>query len=110
MNNPGLTAFMVTLVSNSEYISFSRTAKRGDFTNTGSIIPGSGGERQNVAWFNVDPVYGNGSLFTVKLTVAEDTPVGAYPITLLCPEGDTIDGQLRELSPITVIERFCDEK
>lgn len=101
-NNPGITAFLIGVYSESDWISFSEEAEQGEFSTEGTITTSSEPQHLNAAWFNADAAEGDGILFSFDVTVSVSAPSGEYPIQILVSPENTIDADCEEIEYETV--------
>ena len=95
--NPGMTAFVIGAVCEDDWIYFGDEVKQGDFTSEGTFTGENDVRFINTAWYNVDGVKGDGTLFTFDVHVSPSAPSGEYPIEVLVSQENIIDGDLNEI-------------
>ena len=78
-------------------------ATLGSFSNSGSIFTNPESEDGwRVLWFNAQNVSGNGTLFTLEISVAEGAASGTYPVKITLSPDNTVNsaGELVDFSCI----------
>ena len=102
--NPGLAGFMVYVACDTSVFDIGQTqATLGSFSDSGSIFTNPESEDGwRVLWFNAQNVSGNGTLFTLEISVADDAASGTYPVKITLSPENTVNaaGELVDFSCI----------
>ena len=102
--NPGLAGFMVYVACDTSVFDTGQTqAALGSFSDSGSIFMNPESEDGwRVLWFNAQNVSGNGTLFTLEISVADDAASGTYPVKITLSPENTVNaaGELVDFSCI----------
>lgn len=102
--NPGLAGFMVYVACDTSVFNIGQTqATLGSFSDRGSIFTNPESEDGwRVLWFNAQNVSGNGTLFTLEISVADDAASGTYPVKITLSPENTVNaaGELVDFSCI----------
>lgn len=91
--NPGLAGFMVYVDCDTSVFSIGQTqATLGSFADSGSIFTNAEGEDGwRVLWFNAQNVSGDGTLFTLEISVDDDAVSGTYPVKIILSPENTVN-------------------
>ena len=101
-DNPGLSAFVVGVATDSEWIYFDDEPIQGGFTDRGTIVSSCNTKQINVMWYDVDEVNSDGTLFFVTAHVSPSAPEGDYSIQIAYSPENTIDGDCNTVEFETV--------
>ena len=101
-DNPGLTAYVVSIACESDWLYFDDNPEMGNFTTKGTITSSCNQRQLNVMWYNVDAVSENGSLFTVDINISPSAPSGEYPILIAYSPDNLIDGECNTVEAETI--------
>ena len=104
-NNTGLAGFMVYVYCDTSVFELKNDqATLGNFTSSGTIFTNT--DRTNgwkILWFNAQNVNGNGSLFTLELSISSNAKAGTYPIKIALSPENTVNAS-GELVDVTCID------
>lgn len=96
--NPGIAGFLVSVVSEDDWLYFDEEVEHGDFSDLGSISASYEPQRLNVLWFNADNVTGDGTLFSFDVHVSPSAPDGDYPIKVFVSDKNTLNDKYEPVS------------
>lgn len=104
-NNTGLAGFMVYVYCDTSVFELiNDQATLGNFTSSGSIFTNADGTNGwKILWFNAQNVNGNGSLFTLELSISSNAKAGTYPIKISLSPENTVNAS-GELVDVTCID------
>lgn len=104
-NNTGLAGFMVYVYCDTSVFELKNDqATLGNFTSSGTIFTNTDGTNGwKILWFNAQNVNGNGSLFTLELSISSNAKAGTYPIKIALSPENTVNAS-GELVDVTCID------
>lgn len=94
-NNPGFLTMALKTEFNSEYLTLTKVTNGTNFASYNFTSPKNKNSGCTAAWFASDLPDNilDGDILVLKFSVANNTPIGQYPITVSCPnDGSTLDG------------------
>lgn len=94
--NPGLTSLKISLQFDTGVFSLVSdengiACRQGDFTNQGILVCGPETDGCSVFWSHTRNVTTDGTLFSIRLRLADTAAVGTYPIKISCDPRSTIN-------------------
>lgn len=95
--NPGMTAFVIGAYCENDWVYFDDEVSQGSFSDKGTFLGENDVRFVNTAWYCVDAVSGDGTLFSFDVHVSPSAPDGDYPIKVMVSKENTIDGDLKEI-------------
>lgn len=96
-DNPGMTAFVIGAYCENDWVYFDDEISQGSFSDKGAFLGENDVRFVNAAWYCVDAVGGDGTLFSFDVHVSPSAPDGDYPIKVMVSQENTIDGDLKEI-------------
>lgn len=96
-DNIGMTAFLISIGCESDWLYFDETVVQGDFSDKGSMESSCDLRQLNVMWYDNDGVYDDGTLFTVDVHISPSAPSGDYPVEIAYSPENTLNAELDEL-------------
>lgn len=95
--NPGMTAFVIGAYCENDWVYFGDEISQGSFSDKGTFSGDNDVRFVNTAWYCVDAVSNDGTLFSFDVHVSPRAPDGDYPIKVLVSQENIIDGDLKEI-------------
>ncbi len=95
--NPGMTAFVIGAYCENDWVYFDDEITQGSFSDKGTFIGDNDVRFANAAWYCVDAVSNDGTLFSFDVHVSPSAPDGDYPIKVMVSQENTIDGDMKEI-------------
>jgi len=100
-NNPGFLTMSLKTEYNSEYLTLTKITTGSSYSDYNFTAPKNKASGCISAWFasDVPQKVLDGDILVLHFSVASNTPIGQYPITVSCPnDGSTLDGNKQVFS------------